>query len=63
MLVSPALASSSRLQPVLLPPAGGDGGPDRSQHQTVVGLRGEGQGKHPAGGDVSEEGAQGTSRI
>lgn len=43
-----------------LPPAGGDGEPDRSQHQTVVRLRGEGQGQHPAGRDVPEESAQGT---
>lgn len=55
--------NTSTLQWVLLPPAGGDGEPDRSQHQTVIRLRGEGQGKHPAGRHVPEESAQGTSPV
>lgn len=61
--LGPGALNASMLQRRLLSPAGRDGGPDRGQHQTVVGLRGEGQGKHPAGRDVPEESTQGTTLI
>lgn len=43
----------------ILCPAGGDGGPDRAQHQAVVQLRGTGQGEHGESGHISTESTQG----